>query len=510
MDWLTAENIIAVGTAVIGVLASVAVLWYERRVPRRKRLGYRVQLDTPIGSNGVEGQPNVRLGLFNDDEEMADATLVLLRFENIGSQAITAEDYDSGGPYGLTIRFEQRAIRGTAVTLPAGSSHMMGHFSRPPTPLRHEEGLLHVPRVPLNKGKHYKLLVLLNGGATEAPIEVVGDLVDGDVTETRSTTLDDTPPLFSRPARLLTVLLTLCVITLSSLVMVRGETSSPMGCAQGKLKVVGSTAFRPVAEELAAKYEQDCPGSEITVDARGSTAGIRELVAAGEAAKNGSPAVLTLSDGPQPGADSDARLTENRIAVTAFAMVLNDEVSLENLSTDTIRKLYTGEIRNWSRLGGPDLPVVLVSRNSNSGTRGVFQRRVLHGFEPAASSADCRRKLDPGAEVLRCELDSTQQVLDTVAELPGAIGYSELRSGTDLKGLHRVSLDGHAPALDGISDSAYPFREIEYAHTYGRPPADSLASSFLNYAMRGSGQDVVRTHGHLPCYTPEGLKICAS
>lgn len=93
--------------------------------------------------------------------------------------------------------------------------------------------------------------------------------------------------------------------------------------------------------------------------------------------------------------------------------------------------------------------------------------------------------------------------------MPGALGYSELRGGTEVKGLHRLKLDGRAPSIDDIAASGYPYREIEYAYTYGRPPANSLVSSFLNYLIRGSGQDVIRTHGHLPCGTPEGLKICA-
>ena len=88
VEWFSAENIVAVCTAVLGVLASVGVLWYERRVPRRKRIGYRVQMDTPIGSDVSEGRANVRLGLFSETPDMADATLVLLRVENDGSQSI--------------------------------------------------------------------------------------------------------------------------------------------------------------------------------------------------------------------------------------------------------------------------------------------------------------------------------------------------------------------------------------------------------------------------------------
>ncbi|KUO08052.1 hypothetical protein AQJ58_32355 [Streptomyces sp. DSM 15324] len=149
----------------------------------------------------------------------------------------------------------------------------------------------------------------------------------------------------------------------------------------------------------------------------------------GAGAAKGSPPLIALSDGPKPAGLEEPR--ENRVAVSVFALVVNDDIRLKNLSTTAVRRLYRGRITNWSQLGGPDLPVVLVSRDANSGTRQVFQRRVL----------------------------------------------------------------GRG--------------EIEYAYTYGRPPADSRASGFLTCLTRGNGQDVIRTHGHLPCWSPEGLRLCA-
>ncbi|MFD7647722.1 phosphate ABC transporter substrate-binding protein, partial [Streptomyces albidoflavus] len=71
-------------------------------------------------------------------------------------------------------------------------------------------------------------------------------------------------------------------------------------------------------------------------------------------------------------------------------------------------------------------------------------------------------------------------------------------------------LPGGPPHGAGAGHDAYPYREIEYAYTYGRPPADSLAAGFLAFTTRGPGQDVVRTHGHLPCGTPEGLRVCGA
>lgn len=506
MEWFSAENVVAVATTVLGVLASIGVLWYERRVSRRKHIGYRVQMDTPIGSAVSEGRANVRLGLFSETPDMADATLVLLRIENDGSQSIADNDYTGRELHGLTVEFTGRTVRGIAVTQAPGADHLMEHFA-PDGGMRHEGPLIRLPRVPLNRGEHFKLLALLTGGTVDSPIRITGGIRDGEVTPNRAARPHDKPPMFGRAARLITVALTVCVITLASIILVRDVSPPPMGCARGRLTVTGSTAFEPVLRELADKYEKACEGSRIDVDPHGSTAGVRELAERGaKSGKSGSPALIALSDGPEP--DGFPQLRESRVAVSLFRLVVNDRVPLKNPTLADVRRLYRGDIRNWKELDGPDLPVLLVSRDANSGTREVFQRRVLGRNEPAQSSRDCATKDDPQAPVIRCELDSTEQVLSAVGRLDGAIGYSELRSGTRLSGAHQLAIDSAVPSVDTIGTGTYPFREIEYAYTYGRPPADSLASSFLAYLSRGNGQDVIRTYGHLPCATPQGLRVC--
>ncbi|MGW3130612.1 PstS family phosphate ABC transporter substrate-binding protein [Streptomyces sp. NPDC001076] len=508
MEWLSTENIVAVGTAVLGIVASAGIFWYERRVPRRKRIGYRVQMDNPIGDDARSGRIGRRLGLFDEAPDMADATLVLLRIENDGSQGIGRDDYTSPELHGLTAVFTDRIVRGVSVTQPTDSDHLMPHFT-PDRGFGYAGNTLRIPRVPLNHGEHFKLLVLLSGGDVGREIRIVGGLHDGEVHPNRSATPDDATPLFSRASRLITIMLTLSVLTLATIVVARDDTPPPIGCAKGSLRVIGSTAFAPVMEDAAKKYEKECEGVSITVDARGSTAGIRELNDAGKQAKKGSPPVLALSDGPKP--TDMPQLKENRVALVVFALVVNDGVPLRNLTTADVRRLYRGEITNWKQLGGPDLPVVLVSRDADSGTRQVFQRRILKRGEIANSSVDCLHKDDPTAKVIRCELDSTDQVLSEVAQLKGAVGYAELNTAEGAKGLHTLSLDANAPSVDAIERgvSPYPYREIEYAYTYGQPAADSPASSFLSYVSKGNGEDVIRSYGHVPCYTPVGMNLCA-
>lgn len=511
MSWLditfTAAGLLL---GVVSVVAPFATNWRARR---SRRIGFRKQMDIAIGHNGPVPEPvDARLGLFNDLPAMRDATLVLLRIENDGSRHIEESDYiDPSTQYGLTAEFPGRRIQAQDVTLPDEHANLMGYFENQPGLHVAAPGTLRIPRVPLKPGAHYKILVLLTGGQEGDEVTVTGDLKDGKLHENHSLTPDEKPPVFSRQARWTTVVLGLALMAATTLpLLLPGPL--PDDCETGTLRLTGSTAFAPVLTELAQKYRDHCGGEpDITVAAHGSRTGVRELALSGGRPEQGAT-VVAFSDGPRPA--SYTRLGESRIAVSLFTLVVHDDVRLTNLSVADVRRLYRGEIRNWSRLGGPDLPVVLVSRTSGSGTRSALTARVLAGSdEPPASSDDCVNRTVRTAPLLRCELDSTEQVLDTVARTPGALGYSELRAASPPDaphGLHRLTLDGRTPDPDRLDSSGYPYREIEYAYTYGRPPADSLASSFLAYAVdNGTGKGVVATHGHLPCGTPVGLRVCS-
>ncbi|MFJ9038688.1 substrate-binding domain-containing protein [Streptomyces sp. NPDC102406] len=508
MGWL--EITFTAAGLLLGAVSIVTPFVADRRARRSRRIGFRKQMDIAIGHNGQVSAADPRLGLFNDLPAMRDATLVLLRVENDGSRHIEESDYiDPSAQYGLTAEFPGRRIEAKDVTLPAEHANLMGYFENQPGLLVAGPSTLRIPRVPLKPGAHYKILVLLTGGREGDRVVVTGDLKDGTLHENHSLTPDEKPPVFSRQARWTTVVLGLALIAAATLPLLMPP-PLPDDCESGTLRLTGSTAFAPVLSELAAKYREHCGGRpDIAVAAHGSRTGVRELALSGGGPEQG--AVIAFSDGPRPA--SYTRLGESRVAVSLFTLVVQDDVRLTDLSVADVRRLYRGEIRNWSRLGGPDLPVVLVSRTSGSGTRGALGRRVLAGAEePPASSDDCVDRTVRAAAVLRCELDSTEQVLSTVAGTPGAIGYSELRAATPPeapRGLHRVTLDGRAPDPDRLADNGYPYREIEYAYTYGRPPAGSLASSFLAYAVDdGVGKGVIAAHGHLPCGTPVGLRVC--
>ncbi|WAP58428.1 substrate-binding domain-containing protein [Streptomyces sp. S465] len=510
MKWLeqlmAPENLLAL----LGVVVTVGGLSYERLIPGRKRIGYRVQMDTLIDDTRQDGPAHQRLRMLEDTPDLAGASLVLLRIENDGFRSIDADDYitaPSTEHRGLTATFPQRVVQDVAVTEPSHPD-LLRHLRQRGTPERpgliYEGHQISLPRVPLNKGDHFKLLVLLTGAGTDKPPHVGGRIKEGRVRNNEK---------FRRPSNrvlgLIGSLLALLILQSFGTPLLRDD-PLPRGCATGTLTIVGSTAFAPVAEDLRGAYQSDCRGAVVTVAAQGSGQGAGTLRAAGEAAKGGFPAYLSFSDGPQ--GNGDQRLKEHLVAVSVFTLVLNKDVRMTNLSLTDLRRVYAGEITNWKQLpGGPDLPVRLVSRDANSGTRKVFEKRLLNRNELSRTSDDCRSPQFRHDKVVRCELGGTPEVVRTVARTPGAIGYTELRHA-EVRAAHGdvdlLDLDGVRASVDAVKERTYPFWEPEYAYTYTAPPDNSLTSKFLDYMAGDTGRNLIEKHGHLPCSVPENQNAC--
>ena len=513
MNWLSPENIVAMATAVFGLVLPAAGAIYQRRSPHGKRIGYRVQMDTAIGGEGRDRQGGRRrLGrLTTKLPRASNASLVLLRIENDGTGTITEHDYTNPDKnHGLTVEFAGRTVEEVDIIPDPKAKHLLGHLEQGNgvNGLNVNGSKIRLPRVPLNEERYFKLLVLLSGGHVGSEIDVTGDIQGGEIQRTRSMSVDDKPRLFSKVALGIMGALAAGLVALASIIIFRQPHPAPMGCVKGNLRIIGSTAFAPAMENLADQYMKACPDSDIKVDAHGSTEGVRELANEGNKGKRDSPAVIALSDGPKP--TSYTQLKERRVAVVAFALVVNDRVDVKDLTTDQIRHIFFGgDVVNWKKVGGPDLPIRLISRDANSGTRDLFRRRILDGHgEPAFTSRDCVNKDSEQEKIIRCELGSTNDVLKTVARLPGAIGYGELGAAVNSRGLHTLNIGGHSPSIETISADTYPFTEIEYAYTNGAPASDSLAFSFLNFMTMGSGQGILSAYGHPSCYSPEGLRRC--
>lgn len=480
--------------ATIGIgIPAVAFVW-EFVVVRRKRLGYRVQLDTKTGT------------------QLGNLSYVLVRFENNGVTTIDTNDYrvPDGAPVGIRIVFPGRKITGIAIT--ELSDESLRHCFGPDSGLARTEskdgsgrpvGVIELPRVPLNRGEHFKVLATLKQSSEavdDLNPRVEAALKAGSVKGTKSRTGP------SRPV--ITLIVVLVAVILGQLIIdIRRPDAASLDCATGNLAIAGSTAFASIVTEATKYYKSTCRAVTFTLDFRGSDDGLRRLNQTGQAA-TGSPDMLAFSDGVK--GDGYPQLLPRSIALTLFTLVINKEAGVQDLSFEQIGLLYDGRITNWKEIGGNDRPVRLVSRNADSGTRKVFQAKILGKWESVANSRDCRdvpKNAQPG--IVRCERSTTGDVLTAVAEIPGALGYSELGNAGGRKDLLLVRIGGQQATLEGVTHTAYPFWETEYAYTYGEPKADSLAASFLRYLTNQVGKDIIRSHGSSrPCAELENPVLC--
>lgn len=494
--------------ALLGVLVPIFALLYEFVLKGRKRLGYRVQMDTTAADKAPSPYAGALQQLKRDDGLLLrDPSFVLLRIENNGATNIDTNDYAvrDDDKVGVRVTFPGRRVAGMVVT------ELSDEFLRPAfgvdSALCVRDGTIELPRVPLNRSAHYKVLAALERdpdapGRAGEPFrdpEVVGGIKGGIGRGRIQETKSRTGP--SRTAIGLVAFLVLVVLGQLAVSLNAGG-GAPLECATGELTIVGSTAFTPVLTEAADLYRKSCPGASFRLDTRGSVEGLRRLNEAGRHSAESSQ-IVAFSDGEKP--DGYPQLLPSPIAFLLFTLVINKAAGVEDLTMPQIRQLYSGKINNWKQIGGNDLPVRLVSRNPDSGTRAAFQKRILAGAtEFGSNSGDCLR-LAPG---VRCERASTSELLDAVTETPGAIGYSEVGAAVQRKDLRLVRIGGRRATLSEADGGAYPFWETELAYSYGDPAVGSLAASFLRYLRDDVGRDIVRSSGDRPCAELQNPVLC--
>ncbi|BDM67357.1 phosphate-binding protein [Streptomyces nigrescens] len=521
-------------------LVATAVVWaVERFLPGRKRIGYRVQMDTAIGMNPQDAHSLVQLRLLRQDQEVNEATLALLRFENDGGKDIVRQDYQEP----LTVEFAGRTVIGVEVP-DAHPTDLVGMLTRNGGGLRHDGGRLFIPKVPLNKRNHFKLLVLLSAtdtrtGAdpgTDPGPDAGTDAGSGSGTSGTPGTTGNSSRTGSAPGtgagavtvsgfisggrirrnaqrwgpRKLSLALGGTFIVLLGLLggLLLSARTAPTAageCATGRLTIDGSTAFAPPMREIARQYRARCAGAEITVSASGSLSGLGSLNREGKPATVEGPGFLAVSDVPAP--SLYRRLEGDRIGVILLGLVANEKAGVDDLTSAQVRKIYDGTYTNWKQLHGNDLPIRLVSRDASSGTRRAFETSVLHHSEPGVvSSYDCGDKdRDEQARLTRCEVDSTKSLLDAVDRVPGAVGYAEVYAAAQRQHVVSVRLNGHEPDIEWGQQRDYPFWTVEYLYTYGRPEDGSLTAKFLAFMDSDTAKNIMRMYKHVPCADRQSL-----
>ena len=237
----------------------------------------------------------------------------------------------------------------------------------------------------------------------------------------------------------------------------------------GTVSTDGSTSMEKVIGSLGEAFEAENSGITFTYNPTGSGSGIT-AVSEGRCDIGLSSRALTDEE-------KESGLTETILALDGIAIIVNPENPVNDLSLEDIAKVYTGEITNWKDLGGNDAEIVLIGREAGSGTRD--------GFESITGTEDLCQ--------YRQELTSTGDVITTVANNPGAIGYASLASISDT--VKAITVDGVAPSEETVKDGSYVVQRPFVLVTKTDTPLSEAAQLFFDYATSADVEDILTGAG---------------
>jgi phosphate transport system substrate-binding protein len=248
------------------------------------------------------------------------------------------------------------------------------------------------------------------------------------------------------------------------------------GCLGSKIQtltVVGSTTLLPIAQKCADAYMDEHPNVDIRVSAGGSSVGIQSVGEGTADIGMSSRDLKNVEKSRYP------NLKCTVIAMDCIALIVNPKNPVTNLSIDQIRGIYNGTYTYWNELGGSDDKIVVIGRDSASGTREFFWKYVMHGEEFVSS---------------QLEKNSNGAIKVTVSLTPGAIGYVSL--GYVDASVKSLKVDGIEPTVENVLNRKYPIVRELLMVTQGTP--EGLAKNYIDFVLSEKGQEIVASEGFVP------------
>lgn len=288
-------------------------------------------------------------------------------------------------------------------------------------------------------------------------------------------------------------LLTILLIVAISLTACRGQQAQAAddngGGSQRAIQNKGSDTLVNLALAWAEAYQQVRPDVSIAVTGGGSGTGIASLI-------NGTVDIANASREMKDEEIAAARANgidpvEIPVAIDALAVIVHPDNPVDRLTIDQLADIYTGRITNWQDVGGNDAPIVLLSRETNSGTHVYFLEQVVRKGE-----SDNEDIFAPQTLLMPSSVGITSEL----SRNPNAIGYDGLGYITENEKMLAIARDDSSdyvlPSVETGADGSYPLARYLYMYTAGEPTGDIL--DYINWIKGPEGQAIVARLGFVP------------
>lgn len=262
-------------------------------------------------------------------------------------------------------------------------------------------------------------------------------------------------------------------VTATAVLLLLG-TVTPAVCAGKDITIKGSTTILPIAQVAAEEFMARNPDIGISVQGGGSGVGIASLLDGTTDIANASRRIKSSEMAKAPAAGVEP--FETVIAMDGIAVVVHPSNPVSRLTRDRIRDIYTGRITDWAELGGRSSRIVVISRDTSSGT--------FETFEELALSKD---KVRPDALTTA----SNQATAQAVSQTPGAIGY--IGFGYMSTKVKAVDVDNATCTRENVLDGKYTLSRPLFMYTNGTPSGS--VKKFLDFVLSSEGQRLVEEEG---------------
>ncbi len=263
--------------------------------------------------------------------------------------------------------------------------------------------------------------------------------------------------------------LTACRVTAADIKPAGGglaTATQTAGISGQSLVIDGSTALAPLFQD-AEKAFDSANGTHTSITPNGSGTGLKDVEAG--AVQIGLSDVFAAEKAPTGSPHAYDDLVDHQVAVVPFTLAVSPDIAakVQNLTSAQIVQIYTGQVTNWSQLGGPNEAITVVNRPTSSGTRATFMKYVLGGQSENAPNAQTAA--------------TSAQVAQAVAGGQGAIGYDTAGFVANTAGLSPICIDGKGANAANINAGTYKFWALEHAYTKGQPtPAAAAMLAFVS------------------------------